>query len=167
MRRLLVVLLALSCAIPLAGAFGCSCASPKSTRDAFDEANVVVLGQAIAIKQHPSGASRQSPIVEDDVFRVILAFKGALRPGEVFRVRSVIYAAGGCGLSARNSPVWLYRRKGLPLRLSGIWVIYGGGKQPFTLSGCGSSKPIEAGGIEDLYKLVQLTEQPIGKAPTP
>lgn len=165
MRLLLVVFMALSCVVPLADAFGCSCTSPISIRDAFDEADVVVLGQAVAIKQHRPGAPQQSPIVEDDVFRVIMAFKGTLKPGEIFRVRSVIYPDGACGLSARNSPAWLYERKGHPLRLSGIWVIYGGKKQPFTLSGCGPSKPIEAGGIEDLYRLVQLTDESKGKAP--
>jgi hypothetical protein len=165
MRRLLGLLLAILCFNPFAEALGCSCAYPKSTRDAFDEAKVVVLGEAISIKQHPIGAPQPLSIVEDDVFRAILVFKGSLRPGELFRVRSIINSAGGCGLSARNSPVWLYKQKGQPLRLSGIWVIYGGGKQPFTLSGCGSSKPIEAGGIEDLHKLVQLTKESNGKVP--
>jgi hypothetical protein len=63
MMRLFIVLLA--CAIPLSEALGCSCAYPKSTRDAFDEANVVVLGEAIAIHQHPSGTSEPSEIIED------------------------------------------------------------------------------------------------------
>ena len=165
MKRLIAALLAFSCVIPLAVAFGCSCAYPKSTKDAFDEAKFVVLGEAVATKQHRPDPSKPSFIVEDDVFRVILAFKGGLRPGELFRVRSVIYPEGGCGLSAKNSPVWLYERKGHPLRLSGIWVIYGG-TQPFSLTECGPSKPIEAGGIMDLYKLVQLTKEANGKMTT-
>jgi hypothetical protein len=54
---------------------------------------------------------------------------------------------------------WIYERKDHPLRLSGIWVIYGGSQQPFELSGCGPSKPLEAGGVGDLSQLVQITEK--------
>lgn len=166
MRNLLAVLLIISCFIPSLEAFGCSCAPPKTAKEAFEEAQVVVLGEAITIRQHRSGAPQQSILVEDDVFRVILAFKGGLRPGDLFRVRSLIYQAGGCGLSAKNSPVWLYEKKGHPLHLSGIWVVYGGKQQPFTLTGCGPSKPLEAGGLGDLQDLAQLTEGPNVKVPT-
>lgn len=165
-RRLLVALLTITCAIPSLDAFGCSCAPPKSTEEAFKEAEVVVLGEAISITHQPSEASPQSVIVEDDVFRVILAFKGNLKPGDLFRVRSVIYRAGGCGLSAENSPVWIYERNGHPVHLSGIWVVYGGKRQPFTLSGCGPSKPIEGGGLGDLQDLARLTDKPSAKVPT-
>jgi hypothetical protein len=71
-------------------------------------ANVVVLAEAIATKRRTYGNSQPRSIIEEDVFRVILTFKGALKPEDLFPVPSEINLAGECGISARNSPVSIY-----------------------------------------------------------
>jgi hypothetical protein len=112
------------------------------------KASIVVLAEVVSSEQHPTGPN-SSAIAEDVIFRVIDPFKGPSRRGDLLRTRSILGPSGPCGISVKNSPVWLestVNGKPRATKLSGLWVIYGTEKQPFELSQCGPSVAMEAGG---------------------
>jgi hypothetical protein len=164
MKTSLTTLSALVLALLANNVLACSCAARPSIDSALDEAAFVVLADAVSIEQHPAFSDSKSTTVTEHVtFRVIETLKGSQRPGDLVYVRSTI-GIGACGVSARNSPVWLEELKDgktVAPKLSGRWLIYaraneGSEATAIELSLCGRSSPIEAGGEGDLQRLRRL-----------
>ena len=128
----------------------------------MQDATVVVLAQLVSSVQHSTADNADvRAITEEATFRVIEAFKGGLRSGDLLAIRSNLGPMGPCGVSAKNSPVWLERwknGKAIATHLSGRWVIYGQGKEPFELNMCSHSAPAESGGAYELRRLRALTK---------
>jgi hypothetical protein len=162
--RWLAALLSTLSLVQVFPALACSGPPPPSIEDALRDARVVVLAQVMSTKQHTVGATKGRPVtLEEATFRVIRTFKGSFRPGDLLPTRSLI-GPGPCGMSARNSPVWLteVEKKGaepVPAKLSGRWVIFGQGHPPFALDMGGRSIPLEAGGEDTLRQLEALRKR--------
>ena len=142
-------------------AFACSCAPPRGVDASVREASVVVLAEVVSSEQHPTAANA-STITEEVTFRVLETFKGTSKRGDLLRTRSTLGPAGPCGVSVKNSPVWLeslVNGKPIPTKLSGRWVLYGGQSQPFELNMCGPSIAMEAGGGGALRQLRGLAKR--------
>jgi hypothetical protein len=140
-------------------AVACSCAPPQSVESSVRKASSVVLAEVVSSEQRRSAADA---VTEDVTFRVIETFKGTLKPGSLLRTHSNLGPAGPCGISVKNSPVWLetpVKGKPTPTSLAGRWVIYAPEKQPFELSMCGPSVPMEAGGGGVLRQLRVLAKR--------
>ena len=141
-------------------AVACSCAPPQGAEVSVRAANAVVLAEVVSSEQHRNATDT---IVENVVFRVIETFKGTPAPGSLLRTQSTLGPAGPCGISVKNSPVWLESTeegKQVPTQLGGRWVIYVPDRQPFELSMCGPSVPVEAGGSGVLRELRALKATP-------
>jgi hypothetical protein len=142
-------------------AMACSCGPRGSVESALRDATVVVVADVVSIEQYSAtGQPNSRYIIEEATFKIVETLKGALRPGDLLPIRSNLGPAGPCGVSAKNSPVWLEtvkNGKSMAIPLSGRWVIYGQGKAPFELDPCSHSTPIEAGGEYELRRLRELT----------
>jgi hypothetical protein len=141
--------------------YACSCAKPAPIESALREADLIVIAEAVSIEQRPRYADSTSTVVTEDAkFKIIETLKGARHPGEFLRIRSNI-GAGACGVSAKNSPVWLETiEKGKPVGrpLSGRWLIYvmtaeGQDSTTIELSLCGRSSPMEVNGETEARRL--------------
>ena len=148
-------------------ALACSCAPRPSTQSALDAAAFVVVADAVSSEQHPAfDDPKFTTVTEHATFRIVETLKGSQRPGDLLHVRSTI-GIGACGVSARNSPVWLEELKTgktVAPQLSGRWLIYaraneGSEATAIELSLCGSSAPMEAGGEGDVRRLRRLLRQ--------
>lgn len=140
-------------------AVACSCAPPQSVESSVRKASFVVLAKVVSSDQRRSAADA---VTEDVTFRVIEIFKGTLKPGSLLRTHSNLGPAGPCGISVKNSPVWLesvVKGKPAPTPLAGRWVIYAPETRPFELGMCGPSVPMEAGGGGVLRELRALTKR--------
>jgi hypothetical protein len=157
--RVATLLLLVLAVIHGSDAVACSCAPPESVESSVRRASIVVLAEVVSSVQHRSASDA---VTEDVTFRVIKTFKGTLKPGSLLRTQSNLGPAGPCGVSVKNSPVWLeflVKDKPTPTPLAGRWVIYAPEKQPFELSMCGPSVPMEAGGGDVLRQLRALTKR--------
>jgi hypothetical protein len=145
-------------------ACACSCSKPMRIELALREARLIVIAEAVSVEQHPRyGNANPTAVTEDAQFKVIETLKGARRPGDVLHIRSEL-GPGACGVSARNSPVWLETMvKGKPVGrpLSGRWLIYvmadaSRGPTAIELSLCGRSSPLEVNGAKEARRLHSL-----------
>lgn len=102
-------------------------------------------------------------VVETAHFEVLEVFKGALRVGQTIIVNQVV-SAGSCGQSSVNDPPWMLAQKKAgaapePVKVSKEWLIYGYGGEPFELSRCTRSAPLNAGGEDDVKALRALAKR--------
>jgi hypothetical protein len=140
-------------------AFACSCAPPigeteeERIENALLQADTVVVAMVISNEQSlapedPSGRYR----VEHAVFVVTEVFKGPHRVGDTIHVRSEV-GPGICGRSVRNDPPWLEEFDERSIEstpvFSGEWIIYADGKEPYELSMCSRSFPMNLRGQQD------------------
>jgi hypothetical protein len=143
-------------------AIACSCGPRENVKSAVREAAVVVIADVVSIEQHRIAREKDSSDITEEVkFRVVETFKGPKKPGDLLSIRSNLGPAGSCGISAKNSPVWLEAvkdGKSTATRLSGRWVIFGYGKSPFELNMCGHSAPMESGGEYAVRRLRALSK---------
>jgi len=67
-------------------------------------------------------------------------------------------------VSALNDPKWLEDTSGKTVTLSGVWVLYFAGKEPYELTAY-ASQPLEAGGAGDLAPLYWISGKASGAGP--
>jgi hypothetical protein len=160
--------LGLAAIAPAANA--CSCLMLTGTPDeqvhqSLDEADVVFLARLLRSALKPDRQDRRL-VVEDAQFEILEVFKGELRAGQIIRVRQILNA-GTCGQSSTNHPPWMYAQDKAggvpePVKLSKEWLVYANGAEPFELSRCTRSTPMNTGLGEDDVKLLRKM---IRKAP--
>jgi hypothetical protein len=146
------------CSVLHSEAFACSCAMPKGSEkeqvtSALQSATEVLVAKVQSVKHSPTaGDASGKYTTEDAVFLVIEVLKGKKRPGDKVAIRSSI-GPGFCGHSARNDPPWLEvvsekeTPSVAPPKISDTWLIYGEGAEPYELSQCSRSSPLEVEGV--------------------
>jgi len=143
--------------------FACS-GSPSKLAYAFEHADVVVVAQLVSSELTPTDGDTSGRLVtENAVFKVMESFKGSLAKGDLLQVRTSL-GPGSCGRSARNNPPWIEsfdERTGKPVvpKLSGKWLIYGSGQEPYELSMLMRAAPLEYGGQDDVPELRKLRKK--------
>jgi hypothetical protein len=141
-----------------ANANACSCALPGKLSDdqqidqEFRGAKAVFVAKVVSIKQMPEDSTGRY-IVEDAEFVVLEVLKGAMKARDTVRIKSHI-GPGPCGRSARNNPPWLVlAEKGEADKIatfSDEWLIYARGSEPYELSYCDRSFPMNFRGKLDV-----------------
>lgn len=159
LSRASLLLLSLLC---VSRVIACSGPPPPSIEDALKSATLVVVAEVIAIQQRPlAGDTSGRYVTEDATFRVREVFKGSYAPGELIHIISNI-GPGPCGMSAKNNPVGIESigkgGKTFAPSLSGKWLIYGYGSEPYELSLTSRTKPMEFGGDAEVRALRRLTK---------
>jgi len=156
----------LTTVIGILGAVGCALPAPACNGpprapvdQLFARADVVVLAVVDTVQQTPA----KTYITEEVRFTVLESWKGSKRPGDVVLTRSVI-SPGSCAVSALNDPMWLEDTSRKAVKLSGVWVLYFEGKEPYELT-VSASQPLEAGGAGDLAALYRISSKASGASP--
>jgi len=145
-------------------AAACSCAKVEMG-EVVEQSESIVVARVTDSAQSPApGGAGGKYIVERASFVVIETIKGSKRIGDKIKTRSVI-GPGACGISARNKPMWLEQVQpqssdlSQPFPVSGTWLIFGHDKEPYELSFCSRSSPLNVRGSEDLEVLRNLLNQ--------
>jgi hypothetical protein len=147
-------------------ALACSCMPMRSVTASYGEATAVFQGKVISRSLEPDRDNKGNPeagyFVEHAAFVVERAWKGT-RVGQVIRVRSHV-GPGVCGISCRNDPPWMLDRPtkkgslGVPAKISDEWLIFAEGQEPFEISMCTRSTPLNIWtaheDIENLDRLI-------------
>ena len=143
----------------------CSCLRLMGTRAEQVEisqadAQAVFVAQLTRSSLGPDREHRKL-VVETAHFKVVEVFKGPLKVGDTVIVNQVV-SAGSCGQSSSNDPPWMFAQKDArsvpePVKFSKKWLIYAYGPEPYELSRCTRSAPLNAGGDEDVKLLRSLT----------
>jgi len=147
----------------VASAIACNGPPPPSAIDALKAANLVIVADLISTEQHPSpGDISGRVITEDATFKILEVFKGTYRVGDVIHIVSTI-GPGPCGMSAKNSPAAIEsvgkdHKTDVPV-LSGRWLIYGYGSEPYELNMMTRTKPMEFGGDTETNELRRVLER--------
>jgi hypothetical protein len=141
-------------------AMACSC-NNLSLEDALARASDVIVARVIGTHQAPAEEDASGRyIVETASFVVVESIKGSKEVGDVVQTRSEI-GPGTCGISARNNPAWLEQapeRAGMvsEVKISDTWLIFREGTQPFELTFCSKSMPLNVGGSDEVAALHRL-----------
>jgi hypothetical protein len=139
-------------------ASACSAPPPPSVAKALASASAVFLARVVSVTHSPvSGDSSGRYVREVATFSVLETWKGSKRRGDTVILRTDL-GPGPCGVSAVNDPVWLEQPGGTPVKLSGIWLIYAYGSEPYELQMSTRTAPLEVGGVSDLASLYQLAK---------
>lgn len=175
-RRLLLALFATACAaLVLQGrALACSCGMYQGTyqqqvQQALNSADFVFVAKIRDVKHYINEEYANWPVTEEYVRFVILeVLKGRDHyfAGQPLSIRSQV-APGLCGIAARNDPAWMMDLRGegedeVPTAFSDTWLIYAYGVEPFDLSMCTRSLPLN---IRDAQKDVDMLRQLLDRAP--
>lgn len=147
MRAWLVPLAVLSGTVSGSSAMACSCAMPKAVSFELAESTAVFRGRAIVVAHSPVGGDPQwHQITEVATLEVLEVWKGDFKVGDHVQIRSSI-GSGQCGRPVTNDPPSIEQvqsdGKVQPAKISGEWVIFARGHQPFEISLCSLSEPIE------------------------
>jgi hypothetical protein len=167
-RRALIAWLILASGAMAPSANACSCLMLTGTpdelvRQALDDADVVFVARLLRSALKPDRQDRRL-VVEDAQFKILEVFKGELREGQLIRVRQIL-SAGTCGQSSTNDPPWMYsqeRAGGVPepVKVSKEWLIYAHGGEPFELSRCTRTTPMNADpGKDDVKSLRKIVKK--------
>jgi len=137
--------------------------SPPKLEDAFNHADAVVVAQLVSTELTPTeGDTSGRMVTENAVFKVIESFKGSFAKGDLLHVRTNL-GPGSCGRSTKNNPAWIesFDERGKPIvpKLSGKWLIYGSGQEPYELSMLTRAAPMEFGGDDDVPDLRKLKKK--------
>lgn len=152
MRTWLGVIAAFTGLIAPDSASVCSCALPGPVRAEIAEATAVFRGLAIDVEQRPTdGDATGRYVTERATLEVLEVWKGSFNVGDHVLIQSS-FGPGQCGLPVRNSPVTIEEDRpdgtSVPMKISGEWIVFARGEQPFEISICTLSQPIEgAGGL--------------------
>jgi len=148
--------------VALAGpASACSCVPGYSKfSKSHARAKAIYVAEWTKVMQSPELAPAGSgDYLEDVQFLITEVLKGKRRAGDIVRVRSLV-GMGVCGASVLNNPLWLEVRTksndlGRPnaASLSKAWLIYEEEAEPFELSTCSRSRPMNHGGEADAVRL--------------
>lgn len=176
MRKILLAVLAFAALLSTAPAQACSCGMYGGTHQqqvqrALNDAAAVLVVKIRHVNQFTdTNAEGWSPLTEDVQFVVLEVLKGRddFRRGQPVATRSTI-SPGACGIPARNEPGWMMEISGdteIPTRFSDTWLIYVYGAEPFSLSMCTRSLPLNIRNAqEDLETLRQLLDKVPPKRP--
>lgn len=167
-------LLATACLLMVGpDADACSCAlygtltEQEQIERAFTEADTVIVARVESTKHSlnpndPTGLH----IVEAASFVVLVVLKGAYKVGGRVAIESAI-GGGSCGRSARNDPTWLEEVTTdvdpsvvTSAVVSDEWLIYATGAEPFKLSHCDRSFPMNLRGGSDAEYLREWLKEP-------
>jgi hypothetical protein len=149
-----------------ATAIACSCRNVEVS-EALEESTTVVVARVVSTHQIPMPTDASGKfIVEEAAFEVMEPIKGAKKIGDRIQIRSEI-GPGPCGRSARNSPAWLEEfapssNVPKPFPISDIWLIFAYGNEPYELSMCTRSSPMNvrgAGDLEIVRKLINRSQE--------
>lgn len=152
-------------------ALACSCVPPigeteeERIENALLQAGTVVVAKVISNEQSlaPEDLSGRYR-VEHAVFAVTEVFKGPHRVGDTIHVRSEV-GPGVCGRSVRNDPPWLDEFDERSIQsapvFSGEWIIYADGKEPYELSMCSRSFPMNLRGEQDAEYIRSIVRKSI------
>lgn len=149
------------------GADACSCVLLKGTHaeqveQSLADAKSVFVARLTRSSVGPDREHRKV-VAESAHLEVLEVFKGALRVGQTVFVNQVV-SAGYCGQSSVNDPPWLFAQKKPdsapePVNISKKWLVYAYGEEPFELSRCTRSAPLNAGGDEDVKLLRAMAKR--------
>ena len=164
--RLLCFLLSFT-ALASPRAEACSCVALKGTQaeqveQSFADAGAVFVARVTRSSVGPD-RERRKVVAESALFKVLEVFKGPLRAGQTIRVDQIL-SAGTCGQSSTNDPPWLFTQKNPKsapeaLKISKKWLIYAYGNEPYELSRCTRSAPLNVGGAEDVKLLRDIARR--------
>lgn len=158
-RGAIVVLLA---AVLGGEAVACSCAPPRGSEQeqiaqAYAQSDSVTLAKIEAVTQFPV-AENPNYLVEEVTFRIVEVLKGHHIVGSTVHTRSVL--GGACGKPAKNNPPWITemneRGEESAVVFSEEWLIYASGSEPYELSLCSRSGPLNLRGRDVKYLRKQL-----------
>ena len=150
----------------------CSCALYKGTpleqvEQALYDADAVFVAK---LRHSVVNPDPEDPLtlVEDAMFVVVEVIKGHLLLAQPIRIHQMV-SAGTCGMSSTNDPphvMEVIQTTGnpddsveMPVAYSREWLIYAHGAEPWVLSMCGRSSPMNLGGEEDLRILRELVHK--------
>lgn len=155
MKNVLVATLWMVPPVVSSAAIACSCDKVEISK-ALEQSTIVAVARVVSTHQTPVADDPSGKyIVEDASFEVIERIKVTKKIGDRIQVRSEI-GPGSCGRSARNSPIWLEEvsvpssdvPKAFPI--SDTWLIFGYDNEPYELSMCTRSSPMNLRGANDL-----------------
>lgn len=145
-------------------AVACSCTKVEIS-DVIEESKDIVVARVVdAVQSSAAGDVSGRYVVEQASFEVIETIKGSKRVGQKIQTRSEI-GPGPCGISARNEPMWLEQAQSPPsdapkaFPVSDTWLIFGRDEEPYELSLCSRSSPLNVRGAEDLELVRNLLKQ--------
>lgn len=165
MWSLSFLLVIISLLVPRADA--CSCVALKGAQSEQVEQSLADAAAVFVAKLRRSSVGpdreRRKVVAESAQFEVLEVFKGSFRVGQTVSVNQVV-SAGSCGQSSTNDPPWLYAQKKpgaapQPVKISRKWLVYAYGNEPFELSRCTRSAPLDVGGAEDVKILRALVKR--------
>ncbi len=146
----------------------CSCVALKGTQEeqvgqSLADADAVFVAQIDAVVGGSGPQERRKVVAESAHFEVLEVFKGPLRVGQSVRIDQIL-SAGTCGQSSTNDPPWLFAQKNPksapePLKISRKWLVFAYGNEPFELSRCTRSAPLNVGGAEDVKLLRAMAKR--------
>jgi hypothetical protein len=155
------------CALLASRAEACSCVMLKGTAEeqvtqSRAEADAVFVARLVRSALKP-GLGEHRVVVEDAQFEVLEIFKGGLNKGQIVRVYQVV-SGGSCGRSSTNDPPWVYSMNApgeeeLPAKVSKEWLIFAYGPEPYELSQCSRSNPMNLDGGKDAKLLRKLAKK--------
>ena len=148
-------------------ALACSCIPSRGVTGDFDVATTVFLGEVISVERMPStyfvgkSPSGAPNDLEIATFRVQRAWKGPHRPGDRITFRSIV-SGGMCGQSVGvvRSPD---RAVSKPRANARIWLIYAYGKQPYELTFCSRSLPVDVPQAQQDVRVLDSVSRASGK----
>ena len=170
--KILAPWMALSLIALATRADACSCALYKGTpleqvEHALYEADAVFVAKLRHSVVNPDPEEPRT-LVEDAMFVVVEVIKGDLLLAQPIRIHQMV-SAGACGMSSTNDPphvMELIQTTGnpddsveMPATYSREWLIYAHGAEPWVLSMCSRSSPMNLGGEEDLGILRELVHK--------
>jgi hypothetical protein len=151
----------------------CSCALQKGTREQTVRQSREQEGQVFIARLRFSTLAPDvrypTMITEDAEFEVLEVFKGSLRPRQLILVHQTV-SSGSCGQSSTNDPLWMENLVKPatgdepavlePLVISKEWLIYAHGPEPYELSLCTRTAPLNADGERDVHVLRKRLKSP-------
>lgn len=145
----------------------CSCVALKGTQEeqvgqSLADADAVFVARLTRSSVGPD-RERRKVVAESAHFEVLEVFKGPLRVGQSVRIDQIL-SAGTCGQSSTNDPPWLFAQKNPKsapeaLKISRKWLVFAYGNEPFELSRCTRSAPLNVGGAEDVKLLRAMAKR--------
>lgn len=151
----------------------CSCVMLKGTQaeqvgQSLADARAVFVARLTRSSVGPDREHRKV-VAESAQFEVLEVFKGTLTVGQTVSVNQVV-SAGSCGQSSTNDPPWMFAQKKPntlpePVKISRQWLIYAYGEEPFELSRCTRSAPLNVGGEDDVKMLRAIARRTLGETP--
>jgi hypothetical protein len=161
-RRLLVFWLVGSLLLS-ESVLACTTIPGLSVKDHLEEATHVLLAEIVGgSRTAQSDNPEDPPAVETVRFKVLVSWKGGLRPGSTLTTITSL-GLGSCGLTTDSTHRVLVRAPPSNLETGAIWVLFLGGGSPLELShGSGSARVGEGGenSLGELYRLVSPRGQP-------